>query len=126
MTGAPRYPRSMSYDERLAARIERQVGRAKGVTSKAMFGGIAWMTGGNMFAGIVKDELIVRVGPERHAELLREPHARPMDFTGRPMRGYLFVGAGGVKSEKDLGRWLLRAREFVATLPAKKKKAVKR
>ncbi|MCC6738015.1 MAG: TfoX/Sxy family protein [Planctomycetia bacterium] len=116
----------MSYDEKLAKRIQKQVGRAKGVTSKAMFGGIAWLLGGNMFAGIVKDELMVRVGPERHAELLREPCARPMDFTGRPMKGYLFVEPGGVKSEKDLGRWLQRATEFVATLPAKKKKAARR
>jgi TfoX/Sxy family transcriptional regulator of competence genes len=91
-----------------------------------MFGGVCWLLGGNMFAGIVKDELMVRVGPERHGELLREPHVRPMDFTGRPMKGYLFVRAAGVKSERGLGRWLARAMEFVGTLPAKKKNAGKR
>lgn len=115
----------MSYDERLASRIEKRVGGTGGVTSKAMFGGIAWMLGGNMFAGIVGDDLMVRVGPGKHADLLHEPHARPMDFTGRPMKGYLFVGPGGVKTSKDLDRWLGRAREFVATLPARKK-AVRR
>lgn len=116
----------MSYDEKLGARIEGRIGAVKGVTSKAMFGGIAWMLGGNMAVGIVKDELMVRVGPERHEALLREPHARPMDFAGRPMKGYLFVGPKGCATDADLGRWIGRALEFVGTLPAKAAKKPKR
>ena len=112
----------MSYDEKLAARIGKQLDGKNGVTSKKMFGGVAWMLGGNMAVGIVKEDLMVRVGPERHDALVREPHARPMDFTGRPMRGYLFVGAAGCAKPADLARWIGRAMEFVATLPAKAKK----
>ncbi|KAF0243450.1 MAG: hypothetical protein FD180_3340 [Planctomycetota bacterium] len=110
----------MSYDEKLKARIEKQVGGARGVTSKKMFGGVAWMKGGNMFAGIVKNDLMVRVGPGRHDEFVREPNARVMDFTGRPMRGYVFVSPAGCAKDADLKRWIGRGMEFAATLPAKK------
>jgi TfoX/Sxy family transcriptional regulator of competence genes len=106
----------MAYDEHLARRIRNALGRRRDVTEKKMFGGLAFLLGGRMFCGIVKDELMVRVGPERHAAALRNPHVRPMDFTGRPMKGYVFVGPAACRTAKALAAWLNRGARFVATL----------
>jgi TfoX/Sxy family transcriptional regulator of competence genes len=106
----------MAYDESLAGRIRRALGDRAGVTEKKMFGGLAFLLGGKMFCGIVKDELMVRVGPERYEESLGEAHVRPMDFTGRPMKGYVFVEPAGCRSEKAVNLWVERGAEFVATL----------
>ena len=62
-----------------------------------MFGGLAYLSNGKMFAGILKQNLVVRVGPEASDQALKVPHARPMDFTGRPMKGYIYVSPDGVK-----------------------------
>ncbi len=75
----------MAYDLELADRVRRAVGDLAGVTEKAMFGGLAFLLGGKTFCGIVKHDLMVRVGPDQYRESLRLPHARPMDFTGRPL-----------------------------------------
>ena len=106
----------MAYDEKLAARLRRAVGRRRGVTEKKMFGGLAFLAGGRMFCGIVKDDLMVRVGPERHAEALRKPHVRPMDFTGRPMKGYVFVGPPGCRTDKAVAAWVEWGTEVVNPL----------
>ena len=109
----------MAYDEVLAERVRRALAGREGLSEKRMFGGIAFMLGGNMFCGIVKDQLMVRVGPERHGEALAQPHARPMDFTGRLMKGMVYVGPEGLRSDADLNAWLRRAVEFAETLPPK-------
>lgn len=106
----------MAYNEKLARRVRTALQSRRGVTEKKMFGGLAFLAGGRMFCGIVKDDLMVRVGPERYAEALRKPHVRPMDFTGRPMKGYVFVGPAAFKSAKALAEWLARAAEFAAKL----------
>ncbi len=110
----------MAYDQGLAARIREQLDGRPGVTEKAMFGGLCFLRDGKMFAGIVGDELMARVGPEGHAEALSRPHVRVMDFTGRPMRGYVFVAAEGLGEEAALGAWLDRCERHVAALPEKK------
>jgi hypothetical protein len=74
---------------------------------------------GHMTVGIVKDELMVRVGPETYPQVVREPHARAMDFTGRPMKGFVFVSPQGLESDADLQRWVERGIEYAASLPAK-------
>jgi len=81
-----------------------------------MFGGLAFLLDGKMFCGIVKDDLMVRVGPERYEAALVEAHVRPMDFAGRPMNGYVFVGPGGSSAEKAVKKWVDRGAAFVATL----------
>ncbi|MGA7992165.1 MAG: TfoX/Sxy family protein [Thermoanaerobaculia bacterium] len=106
----------MAYDEHLARRVRKVLDGRRDVTEKKMFGGLAYLLDGRMFCGIAKDELMVRVGPERHAEALREPHVRPMDFTGRPMKGYVFVGPAACRTAKALAAWLDRGTRFVATL----------
>ena len=84
-----------------------------------MFGGIAFLLRGNMLCGVVDRDLMVRVGPDAYAEALARPHAREMDFTGRPMRGLLYVDAAGVRTARQLRSWLDRGLAFAGSLPAK-------
>jgi TfoX/Sxy family transcriptional regulator of competence genes len=106
----------MAYDETLADRIRRAVRPRADVTEKKMFGGLAFLLDGRMFCGILKDDLMVRVGPERYKAALAEAHVRPMDFTGRPMNGYVFVGPDGSRTEKAIKKWVDEGAAFVATL----------
>lgn len=111
----------MPYDEGTAERL-RDVFRSRGiegVAEKKMFGGIAFMVRGNMACGVARDDLMVRVGPEQHDDALALPHARPMDFTGKPMRGFVFVEPEGYASDSDLAVWVELSMNFVAALPAK-------
>jgi len=110
----------VAYDEELAERIRRALAGRKGLSEKKMFGGIAFMLRGNMACGIVRDQLMVRVGPEQYDDALARPHARPMDFTGRPMKGMVYVGPEGLRSDADLAGWLRRGVEFAASFPPKK------
>jgi TfoX/Sxy family transcriptional regulator of competence genes len=110
----------MPHDPALADRVRQVVGDHPGVTEKAMFGGVAFLLDGKMFCGVASDDLMVRVGPDRHEEALARPHARPMDFTGRPMKGYVFVAPAGCRTAKAIKPWADWAMSFVATLgPAK-------
>src|SRR5258707_938670 len=106
----------MAYDEALADRIRRAIGPRPGVTEKKMFGGLAFLLEGKMFCGIVKDDLMVRVGPDRYEAALAKAHVRPMDFTGRPMSGYVYVGPRGSRTVTALKRWVDQGAAFVATL----------
>jgi hypothetical protein len=109
----------MAFDEGLAQRLREALAEQGTVTEKRMFGGLAFMVGGHMCAGIVGDELMVRVGAAAEPALLRQPHARPMDFTGRPLRGFLFVASPGIAADDALREWLARGLAFVRTLPAR-------
>jgi hypothetical protein len=84
-----------------------------------MFGGLCFLVSGNMCCGIVGDELMVRVGPGAYSECLARPHAREMDFTGRAMKGMVYVGTAGFESDADLDAWLERGLAFAESLPAK-------
>jgi TfoX/Sxy family transcriptional regulator of competence genes len=112
----------MAYDEALAQRVREVIADKRGVTERKMFGGLAFMLRGNMFVGILERSLMARVGPENYERALVSPGARQMDFTGRPMRGYVFVDAEGVKAAADLKRWVGLCADFAATLPVKAKK----
>jgi len=109
----------MAYDENLAARIRKLLAKRRGMAEKRMFGGIAFMLRGNMCCGVVKETLMVRIGPEQYEKALVEPHARPMDFTGRPLKGFVYVGSGGYQTDEALRAWLQRAIDFALSLPAK-------
>lgn len=89
------------------------------VVERKMFGGLAFMVRGNMCCGVVGGELMVRVGADAHGQLAAEPHARPMDFTGRPMKGMLYVGAPGTDADADLRRWVERVVAHARSLPPK-------
>jgi TfoX/Sxy family transcriptional regulator of competence genes len=109
----------MAYDEKLAGRVRDLLATKPGYSERKMFGGLCFMIGGNMACGIVKDELMVRVAPEKYEDALAHPHARPMDFTGRPSKGMVYVGTGGIGDEGALAAWVERAAGFAETLPPK-------
>jgi TfoX/Sxy family transcriptional regulator of competence genes len=112
----------MAYDEGLAQRIREALEERPGVSEKKMFGGLCFLVSGNMSFGVVGDELMVRVGPDRYEESLSLPHARAMDFTGRPMKGMVYVATAGFDSDADLEAWLGRGLAFAEALPAKQSK----
>ena len=105
----------MAYDKKLADRIRRVLARRKSLTEKKMFGGIAFLLRGKMCCGVVGDQMVVRVGLERHEEALAEPHARPMDFTGRLLRGFVYVGPAGYRTDEGLERWVRSAADLVVS-----------
>ena len=108
----------MAYDEGLAERIREIIG-SRGVVEKKMFGGLAFMVRGHMCCGVQGEELMLRVGPERFEETLAKPHARKMDFTGRPLKGFIYVDSEGLESDDDLAGWVQLGRDFVKSLPPK-------
>jgi hypothetical protein len=110
---------SMAYDESVARRVREALGKSGETAEKKMFGGIAYMVRGNMCCGVIGDRLMVRVGPGGYEAALSRPHAKPMDFTGRPMKGFVYVEPAGFASAGDLKSWLAIAVDFVRTLPAK-------
>lgn len=108
----------MAYDERLADRVRDVLEGAPGVSERKMFGGIAFMVEGHMACGVAGDDLMLRLGPEGAEAALRRPHVRPMDFTGRPMTGMVFVAPPGLRGAA-LRRWVEAAAAFARTLPPK-------
>jgi len=112
----------MPFDEKLAERIRTVLARHSGVTERKMFGGIAFMLNGHMCCGIAKGDLMLRVGPEEYETILAKPHVRPMDFTGRPLTGMVYVDVAGVRSDAALRRWIEHAVAFARTLNPKKPK----
>jgi len=107
----------MAADQATVHRVRDLLAGRTDVRERRMFGGVAFMVAGHMLGGVHKDHLMLRVGPEQHAEALRQPHAGPMDFTGRPMRGYVTVRPEGY--DADLEHWVETALRFVTTLPPK-------
>jgi TfoX/Sxy family transcriptional regulator of competence genes len=112
----------MTYDEKLADRIRHALPPTSMIDERKMFGGLAFLLDGKMFVGVTGAELMVRVGPAAYEGALAQPHARPMDFTGRPLTGFIYVGAAGVRTSVAVGTWVRRAMAFVETLPAKARK----
>ena len=110
----------MAFDHDLAERVRELLHRRTGISERKMFGGLAFMSQGHMFVGISADTLMVRVGAANHAEALRQPGARKMDFTGKPMTGYVYVAPEAIEDESALRRWIEQALAFVRTLPAKR------
>jgi len=110
----------MAYDEALVGRIRAALAGRPEISEKKMFGGVAFLRDGLMFVGVADASLMARVGKELHADSLRRKHVRPMDFTGRPMSGYVFVAADGLRTAKELRFWLERCEQFVSTLPPRR------
>ena len=109
----------MPYNEKLEKRIKKIVSKWKGTDDKKMFGGVCHLLNGNMFCGVHKDFLILRLGQEKSEEALELPHTRPFDITGRKMKGWVMLVADGYKSDNELKSWLAEAKQFVKTLPKK-------
>ena len=109
----------MAYDQDLANRVREQLADEDAVTEKEMFGGIAFLLSGNMAVGVSRDELMVRVGKEHGDEALAQPHARPFDMTGRPMKAWVLVAPPGFETDAQLAAWVARGVAFARSLPAK-------
>lgn len=109
----------MPYDEGVAERIRELFADRHDVEEKKMFGGIAFMLRGHMCVGVVRDVLMARVGPDQYEATLKQPHARKMDFTGKPMKGFLYVDPAGFESDDQLQDWIELCESFIKTLSPK-------
>jgi TfoX/Sxy family transcriptional regulator of competence genes len=109
----------MAYDEGLAYRIRDLLDEAPGLTEKAMFGGLSFLVHGNMSVGIIKEDLCVRLSKAENDEALSHPHTRPMDFTKRPMKGWIFVSPDGTADDSVLEYWVERGVAHARSLPKK-------
>src|SRR5258706_16395340 len=103
----------MSYDEKLAARVRKLLADRDDVVEKKMFGGLCFMVNGAMCCGLTASDFMVRVGVAQFDHALAQPYARPMDFTGRPSRGMVYVGAKGLRTDAALAAWVQRGLTFV-------------
>ena len=113
----------MSYDETLAARVRRILSRGKhDVVERKMFGGLCFMVDGAMRCGVLKRDLVVKVGPKRQAEALAQPHTRVFDFTGRPSAGMVYVEPDGTQTDTQLRSWIRQGLAFVASKPPQPKR----
>lgn len=109
----------MAYDEVLADRVRAALAPREGLSEREMFGGIAFMLAGNMAVGIIGDDLMVRLGKDDAERALTEPHVRPMDFTGRPMKTTVYVDPDGTADDADLAGWVDAGADFAVSLPPK-------
>ncbi|MGI9536849.1 MAG: TfoX/Sxy family protein [Desulfocapsaceae bacterium] len=111
----------MAYSEDIDRRISSLVGEWQGVERRKMFGGTCHLLYGNIFCGVHKDRLILRLGEVRAAELLSDNHIDAFDITGRPMKGWVMVHEKAFRTDRELAQLIDQAREFAVTLPAKDK-----
>ncbi len=111
----------MAWDERMATRIREVLASRGDVSERKMFGGLCFMVSGNMCCGLTSEAFMVRVGKEKFEGALAQPHARVMDFTGRPSSGMVYVEAEGLKTRAALTRWVQRGLDYAGALPPKKK-----
>jgi hypothetical protein len=109
----------MAYDEGAAARLREIFAGQAGIVEKKMFGGLAFMYRGHMCCGIVGDVLMARVGPEAYEETLQRRDVREMDFTGKPLRGFVYVESGGFAEDSQLKEWVRLCQDFTNSLPAR-------
>ena len=107
----------MSYDEKTAARIRRVLSTRADVVEKKMFGGLCFLVNDQMCCGLTSAAFMVRVGRDAFAEAVSQPHARPMDFTGRPSKGTVYVDPPGYRSDAQLARWIQTVSYTHLTLP---------
>jgi TfoX/Sxy family transcriptional regulator of competence genes len=108
----------VAFDEALADRVREILGARAELSERRMFGGIAFMLAGNMCCGVIGEDLMVRLGDDGEAALA-EPHTRPMDFTGKPMKSTIYVAPEGTASDEDLAKWVEAGADYAASLPPK-------
>jgi len=109
----------MAYDEALAARVRELICLRESSTERKMFGGIGFMLAGNMACGVLGGELIVRLDPGDAERALAEPNTRAFDYTGRPMKGWIYVSPEALEAEEELASWVDAGADYAASLPPK-------
>jgi TfoX/Sxy family transcriptional regulator of competence genes len=120
----------MTYDPELAARALSALSHHPSVrdgdlVEKKMFGGVSYLLRGAMTVGVLQEDLVIRAAPDDAERYLTHAHVRPMDFTGKPMKGWLYVNTDAVRTEAEMATWVDRAVRFVLAAPATKKTAAK-
>lgn len=115
----------MAYDEKLADRVREQLSGQRKLEEKRMMGGLTFMVNAKMCVGILNDDLMVRLAPEVYGKALERPGCRAMDFTGKPMKGFVFVDPEGTKGAKQLNYWIGLALDFNKKAKASKKRKSK-
>lgn len=116
----------MSYNQKLVDKIRESLVDLKDVEEKHMFGGVCFMVNGKMCVGVVKDEMMCRINPDLDNIVLERDGCRPMDFTGKRMKGYVFISDEGMKKKKDFDYWISLCLEFNVLAKASKKKPAKK
>ena len=96
----------MAYDEKLAERIRKILGPSKSIREQKMFGGLCFLVKGKMACGVLKNDLVVKIGKENHNKAMAYKHVRSFNFTGKPMVGIVYVAPAGLKTKKDLTKWV--------------------
>ncbi len=109
----------MAYDDHLAERVLDILGSEPSLVQKEMFGGVALMLQGNLACGVIRSDLIVRVPKDEYEDALAQPHVREMDFTGRPMRGWVVVGPEATDDDASLQDWVATGAAYALSLPPK-------
>jgi len=109
----------VAYDEGVAERLREVFAGRDDIVEKKMFGGIAFMHNGNMCCGITDDLLMARIGPDAYAASLAKIHVREMDFTGKALKGFVYVEPDGYAEDDELREWVGRCEAFTGSLPAK-------
>jgi TfoX/Sxy family transcriptional regulator of competence genes len=104
---------SMAYDEQLAARVRDILRESTGITEKKMFGGLCFLLDGKMICGVRNDDLIAKIGKDNHDKVANLKHVRPFDFTGKPMKGIVYVALAGLRTKKELTEWIEMGQEDV-------------
>ena len=112
----------MAYNEKIGHRIRERLSDLPNIEEKEMFGGIAFMLNNKMCVGVVKEDVMCRIDPDKYEEALEKPGCRPMDFTGRPMKGWIYIDEHGMKNKKDFDHWIDLALEFNNKAKKNKKK----
>jgi TfoX/Sxy family transcriptional regulator of competence genes len=112
----------MAFSEKLSNRIREAIAHLSNVEEKYMFGGVCYMVNGKMCIGVVKDEMMCRIDPDVYEEALNKKGVREMVFTGRPMKGYIYVSEEGMKTKKDFDHWISLSLDFNKKAKAAKKK----
>lgn len=112
----------MAYNEDLAERVRKSFNHLSKVEEKKMMGGLTFMVNGKMCVGVLQDDLMARIDPDAYEIALQRKGAREMNFTGKPMKGFVFIGPEGTISKADLDYWLAIALDFNKNAKASKKK----
>jgi TfoX/Sxy family transcriptional regulator of competence genes len=111
----------MAFDEGLAHRIREHLPDKSDVKERKMFGGLCFMVSGHMCCGIIENKLMARIGPDHYESCLKKKYVSEMDFTGKPMKGFLYVDPAGISDDSDLMDWISVCINFIETLPPKNK-----
>ncbi len=109
----------MAYDVAVADRVRKILKARKGVSERKMFGGITFLLNGNMCCGVVNKDLVLRLGETGASRALKLSHARPMDYTGKPLKSMVYVGPKGFQTDAALRKWVRHAADYARSLPAK-------